>query len=477
MTSEDSRVSLKKAQSVFDFFQELRKLKHQTVKAKTDHDQPTVIIIGAGLAGLASAMELTKNGFYVVLLEARDRIGGRIHSHLLKNGSYVELGAQFLHGIKENPLLKLCDKFKIELKPYSRSSWSAYDKDGHEINKNELKPLIKEYKNTLESHTQQRLSDSKDRFLARDLKEFADTLTSLSVTDPKRLSPLAKLISLHELHEESLFSYKSGLGKKESESNFLVTNGYIKLLDGMLQEAKNNNKLKLELSSEVQKIKHTSDEIIVTCKNGKTFNGDAIICTLPLGVLQHGDVVFVPTLGNDKLRAINNLSSTVHNKVILEFDEAFWDNQSHFLIPSDPDMQAWLDIINLQFFTQMKTPILVASIYTSLHQKKLSDDQMIDHLVKLIQKIHPSSFKPLKKAWVTHWDKDPFSYGSYSYHPEGSSLDDNSEIAKPVGRLIFAGEHTNRSPGNLQGAYLSGLEAAKQTVDQLYFIFKSAGKF
>ena len=67
---------------------------------------------------------------------------------------------------------------------------------------------------------------------------------------------------------------------------------------------------------------------------------------------------------------------------------------------------------------------------------------------------------------MTHWYDDPFSRGSYSYHTEKSSLADNNVLAEPHGRIFFAGEHTSHFPSSLDGAYLSGIHAAKEIIDQ-----------
>jgi lysine-specific histone demethylase 1 len=112
-------------------------------------------------------------------------------------------------------------------------------------------------------------------------------------------------------------------------------------------------------------------------------------------------------------------------------------------------------------------------VYSNSDQPLPDDKQLVEHCVELFKRIYPSKFMPLKNSWVTHWDTDPYALGSYSYHPDDSNLDDNSAIAKPVGRLLFAGEHTHRS---LQAAYLSGLESAKQVVDQLLFIYECSSK-
>lgn len=472
-------ISATQAKQVFDLFQRLRLKNHQAVSENIDHDKPTIIIIGAGISGIAAAKELTSNGFYVLLLEARDRIGGRIHSHQLNNGSYIEFGAQFLHGIKDNPIIQIGEKYGLELKPYSKSEWSAYDKDGKEIDKKNILPLINEYKKSFKIFTQLRQEDKKDRFLAHDIKDFTKYLTKNTKLEANKLTNLAKMLSLPEFHEESLlaheesmFEYKTGLNKQETESNFLVTNGFIRVLNGMLQDAKSTGNMEIHLSTIIEKIQHTANGIKITSKNGESFHGDALICTLPLGVLQQGNVRFDPSLPPQKHKAINKLKCALHKKVILEFEDVFWPNHSHFLIPYDPEMDAWLDIINLQYFNENKVPILITSIHSKLYQTQFTDEQYIHHFVKLIKNIYSDSFKPLKNAWVTHWDLDPFTLGSYSYHPEGSSLDDNSDIARPLGRVIFAGEHTNRSPSNVQGAYFSGLAGAKQVVEQLYVVLE-----
>jgi monoamine oxidase len=444
---------------------------------KNNMAPPTVIVIGAGIAGVSAAKELTKNGIPVILLEGRDRTGGRLHSTTLANGAHFELGAQFFHGLKDNPLFPLAQKYGLEIKPYSREDWGLYDVDGNEIGKINLEMMLQQYKTVLRSLSSQRRADNKDRFLVRDIQDMAKQLPLASDEKLTNLSKLAKIISVHEFTQESLFAYKTAMNKEELQRNFLVTNGYHKIIDGLLEEAKATGLLTVHLLTTVAKIHHTSSEITVTSTTGQTFVAHGAICTLPLGVLQQGNVHFDPLLPAKKMQAINSLQCAVHNKVILQYNEVFWDNRSHFLILFDYEMGAWIDMINLQYFSDQKAPIIIASIHTDLAEKNFNDQQLISHFENILKNMYPSTFKPLKEAYVTHWDTDPYSLGSYSFHPEGSSLDDNSEIAVPIGRLLFAGEHTYRSPSNLQGAYLSGLEAAQQAVEQLYQIYRIPAGF
>lgn len=476
MVSEIPVISNNTVKDLNHFYLHLKNKKHPAIKAHPGKDKPTVLIIGAGLSGLSAAKELTRHGLNVILIEARDRIGGRIHSLQLEDGSFIEMGAQFVHGVKNNPLYALSEQYHLEVKPYVRSNWALFDMQGNEIDKTALNDLVEQYQEHFKTLNQTRQSDDKDRFTVSELEYIDKQILKQKAISSGNLSTLAKMISIKELKKEKLFSYKLGLTKKESESNFLVINGYYKITQGLHAQAKETGLLHTFLSHQVLKIEHTADEIIVHSKTGGVHRADAAICTLPLGVLQQGSVIFDPPLPSAKTKAINALQCATHNKVILQFEDVFWDDYSHFVVLYDSTLEAWLDIVNLQHFTNNKTPLLVASIYSSPNKELPEDKYLVNHCVNLFKDIYPTTFRPLKKSWVTHWDKDPFSLGSYSYHPQGSTLDDNSAIAKPIGRLVFAGEHTHRSPANLQAAYLSGLESAKQAIEQLLFIYQSVAK-
>ena len=353
------------------FYLHLKNKQHPAIKAHTSKDKPTILIIGAGISGLTAAKVLTSHGLNVILLEARDRVGGRIYSLKLEDGSFIEMGAQFVHGVKNNPLYMISEHFNLEVKPYVRSNWAIFDMKGKEIDKTQLNELVNEYKEQIKALTLTRQSDDKDRFTVADLQYIDTQLLKHKAIMSGDLASLAKMISIKELKKEKLFTYKMGINTKESESNFLVMNGYEKITEGMYSEALKTGLLDCYLSDEVLKIDHTGEEILVHTKSGNIHRADAAICTLPLGVLKNGNVRFEPPLPSSKTKAINALGNAIHNKVILKFEEVFWDDYSHFVVLYDPTLNAWLDIINLQHFTTEKRPILVASIYSSSHHKSL----------------------------------------------------------------------------------------------------------
>lgn len=468
MCSQLPTISLKKLAECHALFK----------KTKPESDLPCVIIIGAGLAGLSAASALLEAGFRVTLLEARSTVGGRIASHQLQNGEYIEFGAQFLHGIKGSPLLPLLNKFKVDIQPIEKSQCQSYDHTGKKIDPADFVPIMEKYKDEIFALSHNRLSDSKDRFMAQEVRSLIEQIDLNATQHEKRnqaqenLSELAKNLLANDAQELSLFAYKLGLGKNENESNFLVTNGFGHLLKGMASTMPNAQNFDLKLSHIVKKIENTAGSVVVTTESNKSFSADMCICTLPLGVLQQGNVQFSPLLPVAKSIAINSLKTAIHNKIILEFEKAFWGKEGHYIVFYDQKNKIWLNIVNIQHFTNENNAVLAISIHSNFFIDELSDQQQIDHMIVLLTSIFGKNITPLKNAWVTHWERDPYAMGSYSYHPQGVSLDANSDIATPVGRLCFAGEHTHRSPSNVHAAYLSGLEASKQAVEQLVSILK-----
>lgn len=459
ITDDDVKALLEK-------FLELRASKNPCVMANPDQTTPTIIIVGAGISGITAALSLTKAGFHVCLIDARDRIGGRIKTQRLKNGAFVELGAQFLHGIKGNPLFLTLGDYDVELKPLTREGRAIFDANGKRIQNDQLEEHLNKFKSEIASLAQKRLSDTKDRFLAEELHDLANQVQYSSNIDPKQIDELIRKLGAHEFTQETMFAYKLGLGKKESEGNYIVTNGFASMLYKMLEEAKQTGLLSLNLNSPVDQIKHDDNEVMVVTKDGQQFKGDGLICSLPLGVLQQGDVAFTPPLQDTKQSAIMRLKMADHDKIIFAFDKVFWPHYSHFVIPFDPNQQSWIDIINLNYFADGTAPVLIASLHNGHSGAKVSEKEMIQKMSDLMQKIFDDYEAP-EQTWVTHWGDDPFARGSYCSHPETSTLDDNTEIARPIGRLCFAGEHTHRAPASVQGAYLSGLESSVQVVKQM----------
>jgi monoamine oxidase len=193
------------------------------------------------------------------------------------------------------------------------------------------------------------------------------------------------------------------------------------------------------------------------------------VVTLPLGVLQRGDVLFDPPLPESKKQAIARVGVGLLNKAYLRFPRRFWPVKADWIgLVSEPKGR-WSEFLNVSRFIDQ--PILLgfnAAAYAR-RLEPMNDQQTINDVMTALRSMFgrnapdPTDFK------ITRWGSDAFSIGSYSYMKTGASPNDYNELARPVGkRLFFAGEHTSRRhSATVHGAYLSGLRVASQVIDRM----------
>lgn len=219
-----------------------------------------------------------------------------------------------------------------------------------------------------------------------------------------------------------------------------------------------SNGLDIRKRHVVTEVSYSSPGVAITTDQG-AFDADYAIITLPLGVLQSGDVEFNPGLPPKKLAALDSMAMGTMNKVALHFEEPFWPTEAHCLgnLP-ESGLEFWSSLPHGTF------PVLVALSVgqRAIRFETMADDAVVAELMGSLRHMFRTDV-PEPKDWVvTRWHGDPFSRGAYSYVPVGGSLENNEVLEEPVlNRLFFAGEATNQVyPGTVHGAYLSGIRAA-----------------
>lgn len=214
-------------------------------------------------------------------------------------------------------------------------------------------------------------------------------------------------------------------------------------------------------------------KVMVKTKGGETFIADAVLVTVPLGCLKAGNIEFSPPLPEWKTGSIKNLGFGVLNKVVLEFPDVFWDPEMDYFgaAGESPETRGKC----FMFWNLQRTcgaPVLTGLVVGKAAEmgEEEEDDLLVEQALTILRKIFGDKAvkKPLA-AVVTHWGKDPFSRGSYSYVAVGASGEDYDRLAKPVdNRLFFAGEATCREhPDTVGGAIITGLREAVRIVDVL----------
>jgi lysine-specific histone demethylase 1 len=579
-----------------------------------------VIVIGAGIAGLSAALQLERFGIDVTILEARDRVGGRIST--FRKGQFVaDLGAMVVTGLGGNPLAVIAKQINMQLArikqkcPLFESTGETVPKEKDEMVEREFNRLLEttsylsqvmdlnsidgkpvslgqalewtihlqekhvkkkqiDHLSSIKSQ-QERLKTNQTHML--DLAEHIQQIRKLhDVTAKKRDEELKKSekASITTEFEYRARAYDLNKARKEwirllneqrsieeklqelesqppsdvylscrdrqildwhfanvefanaSPLNFLslkhwdqdddyeftgshmtVQNGFSCVTMAMAEILEP----RIRLNAAVKSIKYSPNGVSVTTYDPTkavpnapipgahvppaqetTITADAVICTLPLGVLKSAIaqnvpanmpniISFSPPLPEWKVKSISDLGYGLLNKVILCWDKPFWDQDVNLFghIGTTTASRGELFL----FWNLYKVPVLMALVAgdAASVMEKVADDVIVGRCLTVLKNIFGNGcVTQPKETVVTRWRADPWSRGSYSFVATGSSGEDLDVLSAPIagdgseashqnpGRLFFAGEHTVRNyPATVHGAMLSGVREAARVANQL----------
>lgn len=413
-----------------------------------------VLVVGAGMAGLAAARSLADRGYDVVVIEARDRIGGRVWTSRQWADAPIDLGASWIHGVRGNPLTPLAGAAGAPTVLTSYDSYRLYAPSGG--------PLDADTERMLDSFWRQVAAA-----IRRGQRAEVDRAVRETVHDELGWSQLSGLeqqlveFALNDAEQEyggsadrlSTWWFDSDAGFRGEDA--LFPQGYDAIPTWLAAG------LDVRTGQRVREIRHSGAGASVVAE-GATFTGDRVIVTLPLGVLQAGTIRFDPELPADKTAAIDALGMGLLDKVCLRFPEVFWsqDHDWHERVPPRPGRwQAWVSLAR-----PTGQPILMGfnAADFAARTERWSDRRIVRQAMRALRAMFGAGIPDPTEAQITRWGQDPFSLGAYSYYAVGSRPATRDRLAASVeDRLFFAGEATSRRYfGTVHGAYLSGLAAA-----------------
>lgn len=425
----------------------------KTAAAKTE-----ILVIGAGAAGISAARALQDDGYDVIVLEARSRIGGRVWTDRSWPGSALDMGASWIHGITDNPLTELVKKFTIKTLPTDYDSILTYNPQGW--------PLTDATRDKLDARLEEVLAEAAawGEELDEDvsLQAGIDHVVAgrdLSRQERLELDYAVNTTIEHEFAADAAeFSLWYGdEGKVFGGEDVIFPDGYDQIFKRLAEG------LDIRLNQSVQKVEYGSTGVKITTQNG-VFEAERAVITLPLGVLKTGAISFTPALPASKTVAIQKLGMGLLNKTYLRFPEAFWGDESDLLGYIGERKGEWAEWLNIYKYTGQ--PILLgfnAGRY-GRQIEKLTDEQIVGAAMKTLRTIYGDDIPDPIASLITRWASDPLAGGSYSYLPPGATEADRAALAEPVAeRLFFAGEATSSDyPATVHGALLSGRRAAAE---------------
>jgi monoamine oxidase len=428
-----------------------------------------VLIVGAGVSGLAAALELARAGLSIEIIEARERVGGRVFTKTDPSlDRSIELGAEFVHGMPPEIWLP-AQKHDLKMTEVDGDLWCSLD--------GKLQPcnFFGKADKILSAMNDREPDESFLDFLARkfpgeqhaDSKRWATGYVSgFNAADPVEVS-VHWLVHAREAEEQV-----------EGDRAFRIVGGYKKLLEIFSTELK-ALEVPIHLNTVVREINWHEGSVRIEARSGSgdiSISAPRALITLPLGVLQAGSVRFDPELPSEKRSALEKLAMGKVVRVTLCFRERLWEKLPHtdgktladlsFLFARNELFPTW--------WTEMPESVPIITGWAPAHSAELlagmSEGRVVDKAVEalgVLVGVGKSEVQSqLSAAYFHDWDSDPYSHGAYSYVKTGGEGCQKT-LCAPVGNtLYFAGEATDTTGfnGTVHGAIASGVRTAREVL-------------
>lgn len=425
---------------------------------KSEHlKEETIIIIGAGIAGLTAGQILHHSGAKVIILEAQNLLGGRIKALENFTDSPIELGAEFVHG-ENSAWFQLLKKNKIKLENIEDKFWEFYSINGEFWSEEDLLKT-EEFKDLI------RIKDNLYSYRGKEMSIKAYLEQTEELAD-EGIAVLENWLSAEygdSLKNISLPAFaRSGRAWQAGQKNYtLPKNTFFEVLHITFE----NILSLIQYEKIVNEIDYSDTIIKVKTIDNQVFEANKVILTVPISILQKNKIMFKPDLPLRRKEAINHLKIAPVIKVILRFSQNFWGNELSGFYSAYPH------IIN--FYPSAKTEkehILTAFLageegYYFQELEKNKKNEGINFLLELLcdtfhNRIPNFSFE---KSYLIDWSEIPYIEGGYSV-PASNSYFWRKKLALPLkNQLFWAGEATSaRHSASVNGALETGFRAAKQ---------------
>ena len=437
-----------------------------------------VLVLGAGLAGLAAAYELDRAGFGVTVLEARSRPGGRVLTYRdpFADGLYAEMGAEYVDADDEDTI-RFCRAFGLKImtaKLYDgvflrgkrmamrdlKSGAATLPYEGTVTGRlfgqeaQYTKRLVEKIQNSDELPPEIQKLDNKsvvELLLEQGApRDIVNLYTYLNATErtarPENLSALSMVLG----HARS-----SAFSEQQDEGR--IFGGNDQLPKAFAKELAD----KILYNRPVRRITHTLDGVEVRFEEGsslRSIRADRLVVAIPFGVLRALEIT--PAFSPEKMKVIDSLSYGHVMKIAMQYKTRFWDE------PESIGQRVLTDTKLRRVYhmsTNQPGPRGILMSFTSGADAEqlgaLSPEDRLHTALAESTKIWPVAPKHWEGAAIKYWNEDPWVRGSYSFVGVGQS-GFRSIASRAEGRVHFAGEHT--SGGSMNGAIRSGLRAARE---------------
>lgn len=412
--------------------------------------QADVIVIGAGMAGLAAARELQAEGLNVKVLESQEKVGGRVRTNR-EIGVPFDEGASWIHGPDGgNPITQLGREAGASTYRTANRTETIYTPDGELISESEVASLVGQYQQVMtEVQANAGVNDSVEDVLQRLYPEV--------LQDPIGLYLISALL---EFDTGTDISRLSARHFNDADAfpgdDVLFPNGYDAIPNYLAQG------LDITLNTRVTAVDYSGERTIVTT-NDQIYEAPYVVVTVPLGVLKNDVIQFTPALPSQKQQAINGIEMGMLNKFLFTWGETFWTNEAQHIGCAVEEKGRFIYFLNANTFAPSANALMGFAFGNyGLETESMSDGQVVDAAMDSLRRIYGSGIPQPSNMLRTSWSSNPHSYGCYSFFTKGYESSVLEVLGQEVdSKLFFAGEHTTSLyNATVHGAYLTGIREA-----------------
>lgn len=423
--------------------------------------EPPVVVVGAGVAGLTAAQALQRAGHRVVVLEGRDRIGGRTFTSRVGPAA-VDLGAAWIHGPEDNPVALLAQRNGVAYRPQDLTPDLFFDAvEGGVVPLDQLGEPFELAIGFEEDGVELSAELGAGASVTEALDSYFADVTATPGVERRARFIAASLVEEigGPLDRVSFDSLVHGEYVELDGGDQVLDGGYATIVE-LLADG-----LEVRTSMTVTAIDTTGDVAVVTV-DGEDVEARRVIVTVPLGVLKAGTISFEPPLPERTTAAIERLGMGSYEKVVFVFDERFWTDEFQVGIAHLSDASEGLEFPTFFDMTEFAGAPTLVCLYSGAFAVRAQQgplESITAACLGVLREVLGEVPAPVA-SHATSWTDDPFSLGSYSYYTVESGPDDTRALAEPPdGLLAFAGEATSvEAYQTVHGAFASGLREARR---------------
>jgi monoamine oxidase len=418
-----------------------------------------VLILGAGLAGLSAALYLRQRNIPFTILEARNRIGGRVFTHRIDDTEnlHVELGAEWV-GESHERMKTLCRELGLNLLNHQFETHLTLDDEYYPANQwNYENTWLEKYGKILTDFKQ--LQPKKSRQL--DQVDWWRYLLNHGISE--RDLEIKELLDSTDFGEtiRNVSAY-SGLSEyaessPKNEMDYRIEGGNTRLIEAMAQKAGTEH---IVVNKKVTQVRQNGPQVSVTCSDGSRYEANHLICTLPvLSLLQ---IAWEPVLPAEKADALQQLQYCRIIKSAVVFKERFWQDEAFDMVTDSMAHYFFHSSKNLPATKGTLTSYAIGDKAYIL--SKMKPEQRMKEICSALKPAFGNVEPYAEKVVSYYWGGDPFSKGAYAIYDTHQWFGIREIIAKPFRRILFAGEHLGEWQGFMEGSVQTGEDAARAIV-------------